>query len=655
MMSAPSGGGADDNFKNVTLLLNGDGTNGAQNNTFLDSSTNNFTITRNGNTTQGSFSPYGANWSNYFDGTGDYLTAPSNSAWTFGSSGNFTIELWVNVEKIPATAGDLSNIVSNYSDWDSGFSNKWAIGIQRTNKGIFFEANGDKSNTGLSPISLSTWNHVAVVRNGSTVTLYINGVAKTTLSGSPALTSTSTLYIGGGVPNEPAPLTGYISNLRIVKGTAVYTSDFTPSTTPLTAITNTQLLTCQSNRFIDNSSNAFALTVNGNTSIQRFSPFSPTASYDTATIGGSGYFDGSGDYLSVANSPNMQLGSGDFTLECWINPAVATASKVIYNTGANTTGTFDFGIYSGSKLELYNTALVFTSSASISANTWTHIAVTRSGTTLRLFINGTLDTTVTSHSYDYTTANSEYIGSYDGTTNYWNGYISNFRLVKGTAVYTTTFTPPTSPVTAISGTQFLGNMTNAGIPDSAMMNDLETVGNAQVSTSVKKYGTGSIAFDGSGDYLTAKTPVYMGTGNFTVEFWYYPTGFNSYQDFFLDSVQIDAEPKSFKFGNTFGVYIYYNAAVGEYRFTTSNPFTTNTWQHVAFVKQGTTIYFYLNGVSTGTPQTVSQSFNYKGLQISKDGVASLTGYIDDFRLTSGVARYPNGTTFTAPTAALPTK
>ena len=77
-------------FEYVTLLLPGNGTNGAQNNTFLDSSTNNFTITRNGNTTQGTFSPYGSNWSNYFDGTGDYLASASIGA----ISGDFTIECW---------------------------------------------------------------------------------------------------------------------------------------------------------------------------------------------------------------------------------------------------------------------------------------------------------------------------------------------------------------------------------------------------------------------------------------------------------------------------------------------------------------------------------------------------------------------------------
>ena len=65
-------------FNLTTLLLNTSSTNGAQNNTFLDSSTNNFTITRNGNTTQGSFSPYGSNWGNYFDGS-SYLSFPSNN------------------------------------------------------------------------------------------------------------------------------------------------------------------------------------------------------------------------------------------------------------------------------------------------------------------------------------------------------------------------------------------------------------------------------------------------------------------------------------------------------------------------------------------------------------------------------------------------
>ena len=76
----------DPQFNYVTMLLHGDGTNGAQNNTFLDSSTNNFTITRNGNTTQGSFSPYGSNWSNFFNGTDSWFTFTGTTTGFFAAS-----------------------------------------------------------------------------------------------------------------------------------------------------------------------------------------------------------------------------------------------------------------------------------------------------------------------------------------------------------------------------------------------------------------------------------------------------------------------------------------------------------------------------------------------------------------------------------------
>ena len=114
----------DTNFKNVTLLLHGDGSNGAQNNTFIDSSTNNFTITRNGNTTQGSFSPYGSNWSNYFDGTSDYLTYTGGSSLNFGT-GDFTIELFVFLENTgtysPFLRPDASTTTPEFGyDFSSG-------------------------------------------------------------------------------------------------------------------------------------------------------------------------------------------------------------------------------------------------------------------------------------------------------------------------------------------------------------------------------------------------------------------------------------------------------------------------------------------------------------------------------------------------------
>jgi hypothetical protein len=90
-------------FTYTTLLLHGDGTNNANNHAFVDSSNNNFTITRNGNATQGTFSPFGDNWSNFFDGNGDYLSFTGSSNLT--AAGDFTFECWVFVRSIAQTGG----------------------------------------------------------------------------------------------------------------------------------------------------------------------------------------------------------------------------------------------------------------------------------------------------------------------------------------------------------------------------------------------------------------------------------------------------------------------------------------------------------------------------------------------------------------------
>jgi hypothetical protein len=158
-------------------------------------------------------------------------------------------------------------------------------------------------------VSLNTWTHIAVTRVGTTLTYYINGVASGTGTSSANISDTAVQVMRGfgGITNSPI---GYISNLRTVVGTAVYTGNFTPSTTPLTAISGTSLLTCQSNRFKDNSTNNFTITRNGDVSVQRFSPFSPTAAYSAATIGGSGYFNGTTDYISIpyAGDPSTNFG-----------------------------------------------------------------------------------------------------------------------------------------------------------------------------------------------------------------------------------------------------------------------------------------------------------------------------------------------------------
>ena len=644
-------------FRYVSLLLNTTSTNGAQNNTFLDSSTNNFSITRNGNTTQGTFSPFSqTGWSNFFDGTGDWLSVPDNAAFEFGS-GDLTAEAWVYLTGYsPASFAVIVSKNENISTLGfyllvGGTTSSWtSVTWQQYYSGTLNEAT-----TGSFTFNLNTWYHVAVTKSSGSVRLFVNGTQVNTTATFTQTQSNSTaaVYIGGqNYAGNNYPLTGYISNVRLVKGTAVYTSAFTPPTTPLTNIANTSLLTCQSNRFIDNSSNAFAITPNGDVSVQAFSPFNPTAAWDAGTNGGSGYFDGTGDYLSAASNAAFAFGTGDFTAEAWVFRTAAPSFGSIYAVGY-TVGGFGLAIEADGDIVVTRpgTAIDHTFAANVATNQWAHIAIARSGTSLYCFLNGTQIGATATNNTNYAQA-ILYVGiDGNGTSQPFQGYISNARIVKGTAVYTAAFTPPTAPLTAITNTSLLCNFTNAGIFDSASGNDLETVGNAQVSTTVAKWGTTSMAFDGTGDWLLNidKPALRLGTAAFTIEMWVYRSASGTYG---LVS----------KGTSTTGWSVSLNASNQVvFSFTTSSITSTGTvaattWTHIAVVREGTgsnQTKIYISGTNDGTG-TVSTDFNQtNAMYVGADRVAggAFNGYIDDLRITNGYARYTSN--FTAPTAAFP--
>jgi hypothetical protein len=300
----------------------------------------------------------------------------------------------------------------------------------------------------------------------------------------------------------------------------------------------------------------------------------------------------------------------------------------------------------------FGVADLLTSSASIDLNTWTHIAVARSGTTLSMWING-------SRSAGGTTTNSTNfaqsglrIGINDVGSSAYTGYMSNLRVVKGTAVYDptqTSITVPTAPLTNVSNTSLLLNFTNAGIFDNAQMNDLETVGNAQISTSVVKYGTGSMAFDGSGDNVDAASSqaTTFGTGDFCIEWWMYPTGAGS------SPIMFGLGPTGG--GNNFNIHynlssngtiqVYIDALSGS-AIMQSGVLSSNVWTHVAVTRNGSSFRLFINGTQAATYSN-SGSVNSGYCRIGPGYV----GYIDDFRITKGAARYISN--FTPPIARMP--
>ena len=187
----------------------------------------------------------------WFDGSADTLNTPSSSA--FAMTGDFTMECWAfpltQTQNYPLLFHFASSSTAIQYDHDDA-PNKFSFVVN------------DVRIAPSATQSPDAWYHIAGVRSGSTCTLYINGVSVATMTNSASLAS-SAVYIGGNETiSSQLAYKGYLSNIRIVKGTAVYTSNFTPSTTPLTAISGTSLLTCQSpNPVADYSSNNFSITV----------------------------------------------------------------------------------------------------------------------------------------------------------------------------------------------------------------------------------------------------------------------------------------------------------------------------------------------------------------------------------------------------------
>ena len=633
----------DPNFKNTTLLLQADGTgSGSQNQTFLDGSTNNFFITRNGNTTQGSFSPFSqapGYWSNYFT-TSDGLSI--GTAVTVGNT--WTVECWFVVLQ----TGQTILVNGNGATGDP-----W-IGLSGGTVQISF-ASVTRSFT--APYSLGVWYHLALTCNAGTVTVYLNGVQQGATQSSP--TSNLTInriagYNGGGAN----AWFGYISNLRITN-TVVYSSNFTPQTTPLTAISGTALLTCQSNRFVDNSATAAAITINAGTpSVQAYSPLAPALQWTPDVVGGSGYFDGTGDNLATGTAAALNFGTSNFTIECWYYLTGTTNGDqtIMSNaeTGYNSTVKLFKLYYAGQSFPFFDLGAgngsVAASNTSSLINQWNHAAIVRSGNTFTMYLNGVGGTPTTfAGSVNMNSNSNTYIGyfSFSDPNSRYTGYVSGLRAVTS-AVYTANFTPPTTPPTAIANTQLLLNMTNAGIYDGAMDNVLETVGNTQVSTSIAKYGSGSIQFDGTGDWiLMPQSPTLTaGSGNFTYELWLFPVANNNC---IFDTRTVNNTTTGFTLllNSSNLLSIYTNGTI----FNCTVPVTLSAWQHVAVVRSNGILYVYLNGVSIGSA-AFTNDLTDKTLRIGSyvGDSGPFTGFIDDFRF-SKIARY--FTTFTPPQQALP--
>jgi prepilin-type N-terminal cleavage/methylation domain-containing protein len=186
--------------------------------------------------------------------------------------------------------------------------------------------------------------------------------------------------------------------------------------------------------FTDSSNNGLMVTANGNTQIS-----TTQSKWNTGSV----YFDGNGDWLAIAASSALAMGTGDFTVEFWIYPEVTTDNDGLFSfTGSSGgIGNLFTSLYAGN-LYAGSGGSGGAAKGSLSTNTWHHIALTRAGTSVKTFLNGTQLGSTETWSNDFNTNRLD-IGLYYGTPYTFKGFINDFRVTKGVARYTANFTPPT--------------------------------------------------------------------------------------------------------------------------------------------------------------------------------------------------------------------
>ena len=637
----------------------------------------------------------------FFDGTGDMASVSERSTeFTFGAS-DFTIEFWY----YPLVAsGDILKTFSGAADLADGVSFYYASTTTPTVK---------LGNNNVTSISLANtintlkqWNHFALTRKGNFYKFFING----------KLVDTS-YFEGLNLQNDNDALVlgescnGYISDIRVIKGQSLYDDEFNPPTQALT-INNTisqgygvNVLTTQPNLLVkgvaagiyDASANNNVLLEGAAFKVSLLETINQTSNYtDNALI-----FNGPSNknYLVLPPNPNFDF-SGDFWIDFWMNTSkwkTDTIGRRILTLGSvSSVSAFQVCVNASGndkKLQIFSNTNILSSNFDYADGLWHHVGIGRSGSTLSLYRDGILDTSVV-NSVDYKSGvvNNSYIGIYgDSSLNKgrYQGKLVGLRIINGECIHTgSSYAVPSVQATINSdggtGTNDLKNVVylqklnnivssinshmigsatqslSSGIPNPTTGDvTLYNVVTSALLPARSLSGTYATFFaPASSSYIDVSTSNFQMKGDWTIETYVYPISTNKHNgwertiwslyDLSLAFYSTTYQLRSSLLPN--GVNL---SATG----------AANAWSHVAVCRKGNDISLYVNGTRTATTtasvdgnMALSSRSMYMGM-LDGNGAGGFLGlfggHIYNTRIIDGRALYDgnfNTTTVVVPSA-----
>lgn len=655
--------GFDPFWGNTVLLMHMDGINNGT--VFLEEKGK--TITKGGTVVTSTTNPkFGSTSSAFNNGA---LSAPASTDFLF--TGDFTIEGWIRFNAITGGVQCLygQKNATNYYFYIGwyGANGQWICALNGQSNLSFNNA---------APVA-GQWYHVAFVRSNGAVKLYVDGVGSNSIANSSTLGySDAAAYVGCTYPSQNI-LVGNIDDIRVTKDVARYTANFD---VPTAAFPDARGI----DYYWDNT--VLAMNCDDLTDLRGKTVTNYGMVVDAAkkVTGDGSLSKSSSTYARLPWSSEFSF-EADFTIEAWVYPtrtdvpnddgwgrqAIFSIGK-LYNsgvillewTGYAAASKFSFRWMSSD----VSTQVGVTSASTYALNTWHHVAISRKGTNIYLFVNGQQAATVVSSTLFVTTGGTPTVNigraDYGATTRDFVGNIDGLRVTKGIARYTSPFLPSqdsfalplVDPYWSYTSLAMRMNGADNGTTFTDEKGKAVTrVGNVVTKTSVKKFGTASGFLEGTGAYISlANSEDYkFGTGDFTFEAWLYPTQFTGayarrIAAFGRNNV---ASNMSLVITNT-GIP---RIDIGSSSIlSSSSALSLNAWSHLVVEKISGVLKIFINGVQTGTVSNATSLTFTQTLLIGYDDTvgsgSEFMGYVDDLRITKGIARYSSN--FVAPTREL---
>ena len=672
-------------FKNVTLLFQGIGnsklpisdlTKNYLSENFIIS---NFSTNSDIDIYTRTSTPYAKEWSVYFDGSNnDYVEVEHNAEFNLVSTSDFTVEFYFYLEALSAE-------VVFVSKWNStnSINNSFIIGINASKNiyATFYQgANEQKTTSTIAGETINTnlWYHLAVVKKGSNVLLFLNGNLKiTTPLTSPILEANSTKISIGRKNNGGSNLTGNLSNLRIV-WQAIYDVDFNVSTRPLSLISNGNSLFFNQNPtqdlvallifnkpyFLDDSTHSTKLITSYNSpTVKQFSPFKLQKENNFSSYGGGSFSSINNTFFKIKDkgSPSLDFDiKNNFTIEFWINPQNQTGDILIYENETGSTTYWKIGITNNFVILTYS-GQTKTSSIKISLNFWNYIAIVKKDTDLLFYVNGKLSDIFSNFVYSDVVPLNQFLKVCNNLNNF---HFSNSALYNGDDI--------SIDQKVIQANEFskIHLFFDVGYPDKTLNNLIQV----NLKNSEKYYNwfnedgfstTKSLTRDSSPVY-GMKIPItknniseFTFNSDFTIEFW----------------LRVGSVPENLiflYFDGSFAILIdqTFRICVGYWNNTTQTlsnniiaPLPINStnmsesFSHIAVVRSSGVIKVYINGTQTGNNYSnnlkISPTLNenifiltppFKTTPFNKFIIANIA----NIRVTKDTARYTQ--LFNSPTS-----